>query len=58
MAWGTEGVMAPNFFEIVVFSEILKLRRKTFRNFAIGKDVGVKFYRKIIELGLPTLQGP
>ena len=45
-------------FEIVGFSEIFNVSLEYFRTFAVGKDTGFEFYRKIFELGPPTLLVP
>ena len=52
VAGGKGGHSPPNFFEIVGTSEILMLCWR-FVDFVIGKDRGIEFYWKIIELGLP-----
>ena len=48
---GGGGNVPSKLSEIVGFSEMLLFVTKLFRAFAIGKDNGFEFYRKIFELG-------
>ena len=53
-----KGAMAPQYFPNRRISGNLNASSENFRTLAAGENKGFEFYRKIIELGPPTLQLP
>ena len=58
MAGGQEGPWPHQFFRNPRIFGTLNVSSENFCSFAVGKDKVSEFYKKIFELGPPTLQLP